>query len=118
MIQGLSTMLAFFTIFLLLAALALLVLVSLSVPIIHSIYLFRLGIRVSSFSSNGNSILFGLWGYCVTAINASISGSQAGTISCTPRHLGYTFAPALLNLLNINSRTSNIITRAITVALI
>jgi hypothetical protein len=68
-------MLAFITIFLLLAAFVLLLFVSLSVPIIHSIYLFKLAfnVSVSAFDEKASadaSVYFGLWGYCVSAINA------------------------------------------------
>jgi hypothetical protein len=69
-------MLAFITLFLLFAAFVLLLLVSLSVPIIHVIYLFKLVFNVSesvgSVDAQANaSIDFGLWGFCVSTINAT-----------------------------------------------
>jgi len=115
-------MLAFITIFLLFAAFLLLLLVSLSVPIIHPIYLFKLALDISHDNDSADgSILFGLWGYCFTNVRASIASlhdSQSGS-TCTPRHLGYTLPSSILDFLNINSsHTSNIISKAITAALV
>ena len=67
---------ALITIFLLLAAFVLLLFVSLSIPIIKSIFLFSLTANVSeglfgvTASANG-SIRFGVWGYCISAVTAS-----------------------------------------------
>lgn len=60
---------------LLFAAFILLLLVSLSVPIIKSIALLKLtatvseGVSVASVDATG-SVNFGVWGYCISAINA------------------------------------------------
>lgn len=60
--------------FLTFVAFLLLLLVSLSVPIIHSIYLFRLtayaGTSVLNASAAG-AVRFGVWGYCISAIDLS-----------------------------------------------
>ena len=68
-------MLASITPVILLAAFVLLLLVSLSVPIIKSIDLLKLTASVSesvsgvSADANG-SVKFGVWGYCISQINA------------------------------------------------
>lgn len=61
-------MLAAITPFLLLAAFLLLLLVTLSVPIIKAIYLFKLTAKVSGIldSGAGATARFGVWGYCVS----------------------------------------------------
>ncbi|KAF5330610.1 hypothetical protein D9619_005813 [Psilocybe cf. subviscida] len=62
---------------LVLAAFILLLLVSLSVPIIKSIFLFRLAANASSslFNSSANaSVKFGVWGYCTSAVQVAIAG--------------------------------------------
>lgn len=67
-------MLAALTPILLFIAFLLLLLVSLSVPIIKSIYLFRIIANVSAGildSSASGSVNFGVWGYCVSAIDVS-----------------------------------------------
>jgi len=115
-------MIAFLTFFFLFAAFVLLLLVSLSVPIIHPIFLFKLAFNISvgAFNANANAAVdVGLWGYCVSAINANIEGfSDNKGAQCSPSHVGYTFEPSLLNILHINTNTSNIITKAITAALV
>lgn len=69
-------MLAAITPLLLFAAFILLLLVSLSVPIIKSIDLLKLsanfseGIGPVSVNANGN-VKFGVWGYCISALDAS-----------------------------------------------
>lgn len=59
---------------LLLAALIMLLLVTLSVPIIKTIYLFRLvaqdSIAIVDASANATAT-FGVWGYCISALQAS-----------------------------------------------
>lgn len=55
-------------------AFLLLLLVTLSVPIIKSIFLFRVTAHVGSSlldsGANGN-VTFGVWGYCVSSIDVS-----------------------------------------------
>jgi hypothetical protein len=71
----LSPTMAFFTNlapFLLFSAFVLLLLVTLSAPIIDPIYLFRLSADVGGSSAGGSgSVQFGVFGYCVSAIEAS-----------------------------------------------
>jgi len=67
-------MLPFVTSGLLFVAFLLLLLVTLSVPIIKTIYLFTLSANVSSnlLDSGANgSVNFGVWGYCISAIQVS-----------------------------------------------
>ena len=68
-------MISFITPLLLLAAFVLLLLVSLSVPIIKSIDLLKLSASVSEnigpASANiVGSVKYGVWGYCISDINA------------------------------------------------
>jgi hypothetical protein len=61
------------TLILLSVAFLLLLLISLSVPIIKSIYLFKLVAHVSGIlnsSVNGN-VKYGVWGYCISPIDVS-----------------------------------------------
>lgn len=67
-------MLASLTPVLLFIAFLLLLLVSLSVPVIKTIYLFRIAVDVSSsFLKSGvtGSVKFGVWGYCSTGIDVA-----------------------------------------------
>ena len=60
--------------FLTFVAFLLLLLVSLSVPIIHSIYLFRLTAHAAtSFldASATGAVRFGVWGYCISTVDLS-----------------------------------------------
>lgn len=67
-------MLAAITPFMCFVGFLLLLLVSLSVPIIKAVYLFHLvghaGISLLDVSAGG-SAWFGVWGYCVSAIDVS-----------------------------------------------
>jgi hypothetical protein len=58
---------------LLIAAFVLLLLVTLSVPIIKSILLFKLVAKVSEgpLTANGN-VKFGMWGYCTSGFSARL----------------------------------------------
>jgi hypothetical protein len=62
--------------FLLFAAFVLLLLVSLSAPIIDSIYLFRLSATTAGAQSNVN---FGVWGYCAGAVKTACVPSSLFT---------------------------------------
>ena len=60
--------------FLTFTAFLLLLFVSLSVPIIHSIYLFRLTAYAGTDFLNASvtgAVRFGIWGYCISAIDFS-----------------------------------------------
>ncbi|KIM62419.1 hypothetical protein SCLCIDRAFT_119452 [Scleroderma citrinum Foug A] len=92
---------------LLLAALIMLLLVTLSVPIIKTIYLFRLvaqdSIAIVDASANATAT-FGVWGYCISALQASQANSIANSISRTstfvlvlhPIACGFTFVAYLI----------------------
>jgi hypothetical protein len=59
---------------LLFAAFILLLLISLSVPIIKTIYLFKLSAHVSAGiidSAVSGEVKFGAWGYCISPIQVS-----------------------------------------------
>lgn len=66
-------MFAKITPFLLFAAFVLLLLVTLSAPIIDVIYLFRLGVDTSSLPGSDASaqVQFGVFGYCVSQVAGS-----------------------------------------------
>lgn len=105
------------------AAFILLLLVSLSAPIIKSIFLFRLTANVGSGLLNtdaNGSVNFGVWGYCVSTINVSyvvlLSAHKSSTklciislrvvgidhstaAQCSKAHLGYTFDKTVVNAL-------------------
>ena len=71
--------------------LAVLLLVSLSVPIIHSIWLMRANIHVGvSFASASSSMTFGVWGLCIGRGAAHLFGLEADFDGdCTKPKLGY-----------------------------
>ncbi|KAF8201655.1 pali-domain-containing protein [Pholiota molesta] len=102
-------------------AFLLLLLVSLSVPIIKSIYLFRLSANISSSvfrSSASESANFGVWGYCLSGIKASVIGISKNTAAqCSRPHLGYTIDSTVANALNAQ-KLENIISRTTTAALV
>jgi hypothetical protein len=113
-----------FSSILLFLAFLLLFLVSLSVPIIKSIFLFKLVAHASeSFLSAtaSASATFGVWGYCVSAVDlsfvslflfhflffltfTSVAGfSHDTSASCSKPKLGYTFDPTLAKALYVPS---------------
>jgi len=102
-------------------AFLLLLLVSLSVPIIKSIYLFRLSANVSSSlfrSGVSGSVKFGVWGYCVSAINVAVVGIDRTTNGqCSKTHLGYTFDSTVADALHADE-LENLISRTTTAALV
>ncbi|KAI0673087.1 pali-domain-containing protein [Trametes maxima] len=100
-------MLAAITPLLLFVAFLLLLLVSLSLPIVKSIFLFRLAANSSaSFlgSSATGQARFGVWGYCTSAI----------TIDA---RLGYQFDPTVARALHVNGFT-NTISRTLSAVLV
>ncbi|EKM55377.1 uncharacterized protein PHACADRAFT_255963 [Phanerochaete carnosa HHB-10118-sp] len=108
--------------FLTFSAFLLLLLVSLSVPIIHSIYLFRLSAHAATSlldAAASGVVRFGVWGYCISTIDLSIVGlndDSAG--SCSHPKLGYTFdsnVQAALNASGVNVKSIN---KALTAALV
>lgn len=98
-------MLAAITPFMCFVGFLLLLLVSLSVPIIKAVYLFHLvghaGISLLDVSAGG-SAWFGVWGYCVSAIDVSVVGIDvAGTnATCSKAELGYDLSPFVLDVLH------------------
>ncbi|KAH8079992.1 SUR7/PalI family-domain-containing protein [Filobasidium floriforme] len=92
-----------------LASFVLLLLVTLSVPIIESIYLFKIYVDVDSLKDliSTGEIRTGVFGYCSTGIASvtvdalSLLGTQVvGPIGCTRRRLGYDIPNSLVDTLN------------------
>ncbi|EJD05831.1 pali-domain-containing protein [Fomitiporia mediterranea MF3/22] len=111
---------------LLFAAFLLLLLVSLSVPIIKSIDLLKLsavvseGISVASVDVTG-SVKFGVWGYCVSAVDVQVAGQNFDRAAqCTKPHLGFTFDETVQNALQVSGigRISDDLTRSVTTVLV
>lgn len=105
-----------------LAAFILLLLVTLSTPIIKPIYLFRLSASVSSslFKSGASAFVnFGVWGYCTSPIDVSILGTNHQTFQaqCSHIHIGYTFDSNVAAALDATD-IENIISRTATAALV
>ncbi|TFK42679.1 actin cortical patch SUR7/pH-response regulator pali [Crucibulum laeve] len=102
-------------------AFILLLLVSLSAPIIKSIFLFRLAANVSSglLNSNANGkVNFGVWGYCVSAIQVSVAGfDRSRGAQCSGTHLGYTIDETIASVLNADD-IRNVLSRTTTAALV
>ncbi|KAI0720953.1 actin cortical patch SUR7/pH-response regulator pali [Cerioporus squamosus] len=90
----------------------LLFLVSLSIPIIKSIYLFQLSAGESSsllHSSASGSVRFGVWGYCTSDTSVEVLGSDHTSAgSCSKAHLGYTFDSQVANDLHVDGLTDAI----------
>ncbi|KAL5490299.1 hypothetical protein ACEPAI_5132 [Sanghuangporus weigelae] len=108
------------------AAFLLLLLVSLSVPIIKSIDLLKLsavfseGISVASVQVTGG-VKFGVWGYCTNAINVEVAGQDFDRAAqCSHPHLGFTFDRTVQNALQIAGidNISDDVTRSVTTALV
>ncbi|RDX56621.1 hypothetical protein OH76DRAFT_1414146 [Lentinus brumalis] len=99
----------------------LLFLVSLSIPIIKSIYLFQLSAAESSsllHSSASGSVRFGVWGYCTSDTSIQVLGhdrSSAG--SCSKPRLGYTFDSQVANDLHVDG-LSDAISATLSAALV
>jgi hypothetical protein len=93
-----------------------LLLVSISVPTVKSIYLFYLTTVSSSIPLRIN---FGVWGYCIPAVQYHIVGvSRVTTAYCSPPHLGWTFDSKVANYLSVSRTLENAITTATTIALV
>ncbi|KAJ7156071.1 pali-domain-containing protein [Mycena crocata] len=91
-------------------AFLLLLLVTLSVPIIKTIFLFRLTAAAQSGfldvfdSSAGASVTFGVFGWCSSGMDASVFGHDFNTAAeCSKRHLGYTFDDRIAKALHIDN---------------
>jgi len=107
--------------FLIFTAFLLLLLVSLSVPIIKSIYLFNLSVNASSSlldSSATGSARFGVWGYCLSSLDVSVIGINHDTAAqCSKAKLGYTFDNSVATALHV-SGLENAISRTLTAVLV
>ncbi|KAF7304794.1 hypothetical protein MKEN_01193500 [Mycena kentingensis (nom. inval.)] len=95
-------------------------LVTLSVPIIKSIFLFRITAAAqSSFlsSSAQASADFGVWGYCTSGVDVSIVGVDHDSAGeCSKPHLGYTFDSTVAKALNVDG-LENSISKSLTAVL-
>jgi len=108
-------MFRFVTPFLLFVSWLLSLLVSLSVPITHTIYLWDLKIHdstsilhITSADVTGD-VKFGLWGYCISQIKGSILGfSDSTSAECSRASLGLHVDPTLAQVLNIKSFENSI----------
>ncbi|ESK96860.1 hypothetical protein Moror_6438 [Moniliophthora roreri MCA 2997] len=102
-------------------AFLLLLLVSLSVPIIKSIYLFSLTTNVSSSLFNSaayGAVKFGVWGYCISSVDISILGiDRSSDARCSDTQLGYTFDSNVAQALRVDQFT-DLITKTTTAALV
>ncbi|KAK6988922.1 actin cortical patch SUR7/pH-response regulator pali [Favolaschia claudopus] len=90
----------------------LLLLVSLSTPIIKGIFFLRLSAASSSTllnSSARNSVTFGVWGYCASGEDIRIFGiNHDAAKNCSGRHLGYTFDDTLQTTLVSKALTASL----------
>jgi len=105
---------------LLFAAFLLLLLTTLSVPIIKPIYLFQLVAQVNIIldSSIHGSANFGVWGYCISPVDVAVLGFNHDTAArCSKAHLGYTFDDTVATALHVNL-FEDIISRTLTVVLV
>ncbi|KAE9399300.1 hypothetical protein BT96DRAFT_965690 [Gymnopus androsaceus JB14] len=106
---------------LLFVAFLLLLLVTLSVPIIKTIYLFNLSANVSTvLESASGSVKFGVFGYCTSGIDVGgIISDSVTPAECSKAHLGYTFDSTVASALHLNSNELvNIISKTTTAALV
>ncbi|EIN07458.1 hypothetical protein PUNSTDRAFT_136138 [Punctularia strigosozonata HHB-11173 SS5] len=107
--------------FLLFSAFLLLLLVTLSAPIIHSIYLFSITSNVQLDligTDEHGTVHFGVFGYCVTPIQSAVVWFQSTTPGyCSPHKLGYHFDEGITRALNID-QYSDLISGAITMSLV
>jgi len=107
------------TVLLLLAAFILLLLISLSTPIIKSIYLLKLVVDSTGlgFTANGN-LRAGVWGYCVSGLRVSVLGiNRASASGCTKAKLGYRIDNAVARALGLDDDLDRI-SKTITAVLV
>ncbi|KAI0636834.1 hypothetical protein C8Q77DRAFT_527199 [Trametes polyzona] len=114
-------MLAAVTPFFLFVAFLLLLLVSLSLPIIKSIFLFQLTANSAASildSSASGQARFGVWGYCTSTITVEVIGVDHETAGqCSSPHLGYQFDSTVANALHV-SGFSDTISRTLSAVLV
>ncbi|KAJ1309837.1 hypothetical protein OPQ81_006602 [Rhizoctonia solani] len=107
--------------FLVFAGFLLLLLVSLSIPIIKTISVLKLAANLQAgFTNTGISggVKFGLWGYCVSEITASVIGiNRSRPAYCSRTRLGYDVDSQLLQLLGLDN-LGDIFSRGLTFILV
>jgi len=106
---------------LLFIAFLLLLLVTLSVPIIKTIYLFNLSANVSTLLESGSgNIRFGVFGWCTSGLDVSgIVSDSVTAAECSKAHLGYTFDSTVASDLHVDSNElANIISKTTTAVLV
>ncbi|KAI0093599.1 pali-domain-containing protein [Irpex rosettiformis] len=93
------------------AAFLLLLLVALSAPITHSIYLFKLTaeIPVNAVASVATTAKFGVWGYCTSAVDIA----EYQPPGCSHPRLGYNFDQNAQSLLSPSSNQTGTNPKAI-----
>jgi len=104
------------------SAFLLLLLVSLSVPIIKTIYIFKLvaDITVSVLSSSASATaVFGVWGYCTDGISVSVLGEHDTTAGeCSKTHLGYDINPIIGDLLQSQGYNPSLVSKGVIAVLV
>ncbi|CAE6460346.1 unnamed protein product [Rhizoctonia solani] len=107
--------------FLVFAGFLLLLLVSLSIPIIKTISVLNIATNLQAGATNtgiSGRVKFGLWGYCVSEITASVFGfDQTRAASCSRTRLGYDIDNQLLQLLGLDD-LNDIVSRGLTFVLV
>lgn len=109
-----------------LTAFLLLLLVTLSVPIIKSIYLFQIGTNVKYgsglFSVTAKAAVnFGVFGWCSTAVNVAVATfHENDPAQCSPKKLGYSIGPAVQKILSTLDASDivDVIDKALTFVLV
>ncbi|KIO20098.1 hypothetical protein M407DRAFT_30220 [Tulasnella calospora MUT 4182] len=106
---------------LLFAAFILLLLVSLSLPIIKSIYLFEISAKLQDgtpITSIATTIRVGLWGYCASGWSfAGPTPKYEMNQACYGPQVGYKISPVILNLIQSNE-LANVLLDSLTPVLI
>jgi len=106
---------------LLFIAFLILLLLTISVPITKSIFLFKLTAHASSSlldSSANGYVKFGVLGYCVSTITVSVLGVDHSTVAtCSASNFGYIFDSTIAKLLHVQ-QYANIISKALTTVLV
>ncbi|CAE6416382.1 unnamed protein product [Rhizoctonia solani] len=107
--------------FLVFAGFLLLLLVSLSIPIIKTISILNIATNLQAGSITtgiSGGVRFGLWGYCVSEITASVFGfDQTRAGYCSRSRLGYDIDSQLLQLLGLDD-LNDIVSRGLTFVLV
>ncbi|KAI1794496.1 hypothetical protein LXA43DRAFT_107446 [Ganoderma leucocontextum] len=90
-------------------------------PVMKGVYFIELAVHVSTsllHSSAGDSVRFGVWGYCWSGLDASfLTFSHDGTGGCSPHRIGYRVDPSVANALHVDGLT-DAISKTLTMALV